>query len=67
MYPVEYLNADGGVVDKMTSGAARLEEAIETARRRIRQTGIAVPSLPGPVGFRIFDAEGKTVLHQEML
>jgi hypothetical protein len=71
MYPTEYLDVNGGVVDKTTSGAATLGEAIETARRRIRQSGIAVPPLPGapkpPAGFRIYNSEGKTILHQEML
>ena len=57
-------------VDKVTFGAANLDDAITGARLRIRTANIAVPADPArphPIGFLIYDASGSQLLHREYL
>jgi hypothetical protein len=57
-------------VDRVTFGGDNLSDAIARARSRIKATNIAIltdPMRPHPVGFLIFDASGRELLHREYL
>ena len=57
-------------VDRVTFGGDNLADAIARARSRTKATNIAIltdPMRPHPIGFLIFDASGRELLHREYL
>jgi hypothetical protein len=66
MYIVRYVASrhNDQAIDEGVSVANTLLNAIERAKARLKYATIALPT-PRPIGFLIFDASGRTLLHRE--
>lgn len=61
MFPIHYLNSQGGIVARETSEATRLADAVAGARQR------AATMYQDATSFVVFDATGEQVVHREPL
>jgi hypothetical protein len=72
MFSIHYVISrdDDHPVDRVTFGGGNLSDAISRARSRIKAANTAIltdPMRPHPIGFLIFDAAGRELLHREYL
>ena len=70
MYVVRYVASrhNDQAIDEGVSTADGLPDAIARAKARLKYATVALPanpSTPRPIGFLIFDASGRTLLHRE--